>query len=359
MRVSTFGLSAVGLSAFAWAVGCSVIVSGDVPEFSCTGTATTSCPTGYVCDQRAGRCVVSFDASEVVDDAGEEEPDAAIDDATTEIDATVDAPPSPPFDLGFQCHTNVECKSGLCGTNTLLTQPIVESTGPVCTKTCCTSDECDPGFVCFGSGSGGNYCVDAKKAQRAASNPGARGPGVACKTDSECRSGLCSKGRCIDTCCLQKDCASGTICQVGSMPGVGPAHDTWVCAPQSPQATKELGDKCNNEPNECTNNNCIGGGVGYCRPSCCRAADCSTISPQARCSYTLGPGDTLKYCTPGPKGNGANESACTSDGDCDSLFCDQESKKCAEVCCQDSDCPTSRVCRPSSQGLLRCVTGKR
>jgi hypothetical protein len=80
----------------------------------------------------------------------------------------------------------------------------LEGGAGVCTKACCTSSDCDKGSVCFATGGGGNYCVPAATlGDRATTGPLNAPAGQACDAGSSCRSGLCSSipSFCADTCC--------------------------------------------------------------------------------------------------------------------------------------------------------------
>ena len=112
--------------------------------------------------------------------------------------------------LGDPCTADTECPTGdICAGNLLLAGKL--GAAGVCTKTCCTSDTnsqgCPAGFVCFGPGTGGNYCV---KAAAIARMTGMIPAGATSMRASDCRSGLLgTNGRCADTCCKASDCASG------------------------------------------------------------------------------------------------------------------------------------------------------
>lgn len=328
-------------------LGCSIIVSGDLPEFACTGTAPSACPTGSVCDTRVGRCVSAASVEDGGPDVGDDE------------NSDGEAGPTGPLALGAQCRVNDDCTTGLCGTSTLLTPTVTNTTGPICTSTCCKSSDCPANFVCFGAGTGGNYCVPAALAQRTPPASGGKGPGVACGGSGECRSGICDKGRCLDTCCAPSDCAPGTVCRLKSVSAPGPSHDIWVCAASEVGATHDAGDDCAGN-GECKTDACIGFMPSSCRPSCCTAASCAAQGfSGGHCVYgQSGAADYFKFCffttntAKSPLG-----AACTIDANCQSDFCDPELMKCASICCTDFDCPQGQACRPSAVGtpLLRCV----
>lgn len=348
MKTTTF--LGAGLFLTIAGIGCSVIVSADVPEFSCDVRDPRVCPSGQVCDLTLGKCVVPSDAP-TVDQTDGDEPDA---------EDVPDADPTPdssdlPHPLGAQCRLDADCESNLCGTSNMLTTPIVTDTGPICTKTCCTSKDCPADFVCFGAGTGGNYCVPSSKAGRIPAASGGKLPGATCSGASDCRSGLCQAGKCVDTCCMPADCTNGTVCQVATLAGPGPSHDVWMCAAVNAAASKANGDTCTNVENECKNNNCIG---NKCRESCCSVANCESQGRTGgHCRYGESGSDRIKFCEYTTTGL-ADEAKCTQDSDCQSDFCDPETKKCAWVCCRDADCAGNKVCRPSGIGLpfLRCVS---
>jgi hypothetical protein len=294
------------------------------------------------------------DAGAADEDAGEE----AGEDAAVDADSGPSAVP-----IGGACRVDDECETDLCGTSTILTTAMTAGTGPVCTKTCCTSADCPSGFVCFSGGTGGNYCVEAAKWERTPPATGGKAPGVTCGGNAECRSGLCRLGRCFDTCCLAADCASGTTCRVTTTTFLPPpAHDIWVCAPSPAGADAGPGQSCQSAT--CLNDNCVGSGVGrVCRPSCCGKKDCETqlSNNNAHCAYSTSGTDQLKFCFLTTNTSGLpNGSDCGTSTQCQSDYCDAELQKCLSICCEDSDCPTGDVCRPSgvSTPFLRCVAAR-
>lgn len=352
------GLKTLLFSAVALAIagaGCSLIVSGDVPEFHCAGTDPSACPTGMSCDLTKALCVTSLAS---VDASDESEDDAPADEDVR--DAAKEAEAGGPADLGAKCRIDADCKSRMCGSSTTLTTAITATTGPICTTACCTSGECPSSFVCFNGNTGGGYCVPASLAQRTPPASGGKSPGVACTANGDCRSGLCTgtPKLCLDTCCTAADCGGTTTCRLNN-PVTVPGPTRWVCAPPDPGATKVPGDSCT-ASTECASDSCIGFGASQiCRPPCSNSASCKTVAGFAmgHCLYSSGT-DVFRFCfsgtttTDSPAG-----AACTDNATCQSDYCDAELKKCANVCGKDADCATNEVCKPSAVNTpyLRCV----
>jgi len=344
--------------------GCEVIVPGDVPDYSCGAVADGVCPTGFVCDVASGKCIAPTPGD---DEAGGDDGPSGVD-GDAKSDAS-DAEGGGPLDLGQNCRFDVECKSKLCGTSTILTTTFT-SAGPICTQTCCTSADCPSAFICFNGGTGGSYCVPAAKAQRTPPASGGKLPGASCVGSSECRSGLCSNTHCVDTCCLAGDCTAGSVCAVGSVSTPPPAHDEWVCV--TAVGVRNAGTNCTDNT-QCKVNNCVGQtsvqncpNCPVCSPSCCKATDCTAWAAIAApnggtCAYGLSGSDQLKWCTPVDPSRGPLGTTCNSNFDCQSAYCDPEIKKCAATCCKDSDCGVGNVCKPSAVNtpFLRCVPGSR
>lgn len=330
------------------ALGCQVIVGDDAPSFRCASLAEDACPSGQTCDLSIGRCVQPTP----IEDAGPVEEDGGA-----AGDATSDGP-SGPLPIGAACRLDGDCASDLCGTSNVLTAVVTGPSGPVCTKSCCTSAECPSGFVCFGAGTGGNYCVAAAAASR--SETGGASAGATCTASRDCRSGNCQDGRCIDTCCRAADCASGTTCRLLVVTVPAPDREDWACAPPVTPSDAGVGDGCNLVGGPvCSNNACFGSGASAaCRPPCCGTDSCTAAGyPNGRCRYgTSITGDSVKICFASGAG-AANGAACTNDGECSSGYCDLELKKCAATCCVDADCANGGVCRPAAAGppRLRCV----
>jgi hypothetical protein len=332
-------------------VGCSMIVPDDVPTFRCTGSDPTSCPSGLVCDGVAGMCVTASAAP----DGGD---DGEVDEGGVDGGGDSDAPIGP-APVGADCISDGDCAAGLlCGTSTLLTTAIVPAgSKPFCTRTCCRSADCAVGFVCFPGGTGGNYCVAAKKANRTPPASGGKTGGQTCTDHDDCRSGLCTTGRCVDTCCDPDQCAAGSTCRIATVN----THVGWACAPANGGAAVDLGAACGGPGNiVCKNDNCVQPfSTGpRCTPPCCRASDCTALGfANNVCAYGQAGTDNLKWCFE-PNGSGkANGQLCASNADCASRYCDAELGRCANVCCTSADCSAGESCRPSPDGtpFLRCV----
>ncbi len=161
--------------------------------------------------------------------------------------------------LGEGCSSR-PCQDGLfCGT----VSPIKN----VCSKACCTSEDCgdNNGFVCTGA-FGGGVCALSVKTQ--GSLPG----GAECDYDDQCRSGRCVDKRCNDTCCVQNDCASGTNCAVRD-----DNTSVWECQVFGADHAGSVGTPCSNG-SDCKSNLCF----LTCLGPCSNDDDCMVY-----CSYSI------------------------------------------------------------------------
>lgn len=353
-------------------VGCSLIVPSAVPDYRCTGDAPSSCPSGMVCDAASLMCV----APSALPDGGDEDTSPGID-AAPDRDG-----PSGPSPLGGECVVDGDCSAGLlCGTSTILTTRIVPANSkPICTKPCCSSTDCDPGFVCHAAATGGNYCVTAERADRTLPSSGASAIGQTCASAADCRFGLCTgrcqndaskfcdksddcggsscvNRRCSDSCCDSVPCTSGSTCRVMTVA----THTVWACGAVN-AGGKDLGAVCT-QNSECRNDNCVGFPTQRCTPPCCSSADCTTLGfANNVCAYGQNGNDRIKWCFEPNSAPGAATigGACALDTDCLSRYCDSELRVCLKVCCTDGDCATDERCRPSPVGTpyLRCVADR-
>jgi hypothetical protein len=255
--------------------------------------------------------------------------------------------------IGDPCTSDTECPTGhLCAGDLVLASKL----GPmgVCTKTCCTSAGCPAAFVCFGPGTGGNYCLKASAIGR---SPGALQAGAVSSLATECRSGVLGpNGRCADTCCRASDCASGSSCMVTTLDG----HKTLGCT--TPYGSGVQDSDCSSSAN-CSSGGCVSYPFGYnaCVTPCCGSVPCGNVifgTQPTVCYDVIIGGDMVPLCAgaKGGSGTGGVGVACTSNGNCRSDRCYQ-GKYCTDVCCTDMDCPMPMVCRPIDLGgkALRCV----
>jgi hypothetical protein len=271
-------------------------------------------------------------------------PDAALEaatDATTSNDATTqpsdaagafDAEASsegggPCQGLLCSCSGSADCTSGLCVDESAVTQALYQQAGDTsfCTQPCCSSADCSPSTVCFGTGAGGNYCVDPAWLSRSPTL-GTLAGGATCTSSAACRSGLCAAGACVDTCCstvqLGTECVSGATCNLGTFPGAASfdSHRTGFC--NASTAACELSP------------------CAACRTS----SDCSVVAEV--CSYAaVGGTDIGATCELAATGSGAQGTACTSGSTCASGYCDSTSQQCSDVCFTSADCKAGWRCR--------------
>ncbi len=265
------------------------------------------------------------------------------------------------------CTSNEQCTTGICATSTEL-----PGQQPVCTQPCCVSNDCPTGYVCYGAGTGGNYCVAPASASRTAL--GENAAGQACSGNGDCRSGVCTANKCEDTCCNASNCTNGTSCAVTAFQG----NTTFACVP--PPGNTAANHTCNSN-SDCASGYCqsyttgFGSTVSLCIPSCCSSNDCGTYGLNQFLCYDdyippalSGPGPVVPVCdypqpSSGPsKGAGGSNvgDACTRNTDCYSNRCliFSTGHFCSDVCCVDANCGGGYVCRPTPDGpgtFLRCV----
>ncbi|HEY8087643.1 MAG TPA: putative metal-binding motif-containing protein [Polyangiaceae bacterium] len=266
-------------------------------------------------------------------------------------------------DAGTTCSGDKACATGICGDPAELGP----GKGGTCTKPCCTSADCDPGSICWGAGTGGNYCLDSASAGRQIL--GGNAPGASCSGNGDCRSGVCNANKCEDTCCNDASCTNGTVCVITSFGG----NTTFACLAPPGNATTNQSCRKNSD---CASGFCAiysaGGGVtvNACASPCCSSSQCGQLlGNQLLCGDDFYP-PTLTPPTSGPvvpvcdyvqqgTGKGKVGDPCPNgSGDCFSEQC-APNAMCTDVCCKDADCGKAGwVCRPTQvQGgtYLRCV----
>jgi hypothetical protein len=361
-------LAALAVAIAVASSGCEALVAGDVPGFACTPGGTDVCPAGQVCSP-AGLCLASCPdtpcASELICDEDTHLCVPGLDsdgggDVTVPDQIGPDTTPSDvgkdtPFDTGSKgaigdaCLTTASCNAGLfCADSSVLTSAVVSTTGPVCTKPCCKSEDCPADFACFGPGTGGNFCVRASQLPRATARGSGTG-GASCTDASGCRSGVCldqnGVKRCADACCQDGACSGGGLCALATVEG----HLTMACS-EPPAGGSSVGQSCFS--NDCNNGLCVG---STCRARCCGKTTCSGTTRS--CTYLSQQGATVQEyvpaCVPATLGTGKVGDSCTNpDGsECASGFCEVALQKCTDVCCADADCAGYAgytACRPDT-----------
>ena len=364
-------LAAVLACALAGSGGCELIVSDKMAPFSCRPGPGT-CPSGSICAPRTGQCVPLVAACT---SAGCPRAGMACDPGTLlceALDATAGAGdgagtvgdgaatpgdaggggPATCRGLGCKCSGVSDCDSTICSDQLTVTPELFAAAGKAsfCTKPCCTSADCDPATVCFGSGAGGNYCVRPDWLGRSP-DTGAKLGGGTCGAGADCRSGICAAGACADTCCsathATATCGGGTVCRFGAFPGVTfDTHDVAHCA--SPGGSGAGGTACQ-VPGDCQSGLCVGILPSRCRDACRSSPDC----PAGQiCGYTLvgsgGGADVVAGCTSAP-GSGTEGTPCQGSGDCKTGFCSPTTHRCTAVCFADGDCTFQGWhCRPET-----------
>jgi hypothetical protein len=244
-----------------------------------------------------------------------------------------------------ECDNASSCASGVCAGQITMGATLFNAAGGMqfCTKPCCTSANCDNGTVCYGSGQGGNYCVDPKWLGRSA--PGPAQGGASCSSGSDCRSGLCTAAQtCADTCCSfpgTAECAPGSQCAFGSFPGAVSldTHFTGRCGP--PGGAGASGAPCSGN-GDCAGGLCYQPGTGaYCTRPCGTSDECGGGSA---CLPDMQGSDLYFACFPSGA-TGESGTSCSNNNQCRGDWCDSISQ-CSNVCFTNSSCPVGWRCLP-------------
>jgi hypothetical protein len=318
----------LGAGILALSAACEAIVTDEVPAVSCLPGAAGACPDGQSCDRSSHTCIANGVAAQ---------PDAGA-------DGGVLPPLTGCSSLGCQCSSSQDCMSGLCGDSKVVTSAIYAAADKTsfCTASCCTSADCDAHTVCLGAGTGVNYCLRPEWLGRSAVLGSSLG-GATCKADSDCRSGLCAMGTCLDVCCSTAqsaaECANGSTCQFSTFAGRSAIDSVYVpsCGAPGP-GVGGTNTTCKTAA-DCRSALCTPD--GRCHDACRNTADCG--DPALECGYffpKLSASQVVSACeTPfGTSAHGAEGSACTGNSSCQSGFCDATSQQCTDVCYADSDC---------------------
>ena len=245
------------VSSLAVAVGCSLALPGELDRVECRSEGVIGppvCDPGQVClDRVCTDCSANERCGNGLDDDCNGTPDDGCGDAGS-------------GDWGESCAEDAGCSPGfLC----------VDSH---CTRTCCRSEDCGPGWAC----SSGGLCEDGAKLNRSL---GLLRAGELCASSGDCRSGVCESGRCIDTCCAHSDCGGGLTC------AINPSGN--ICRPGTGLT---YGSTCSDN-DQCAANLCrnVSTGVKLCSSPCCSSYDCGSFNVaglrvEMACGYPSGVG---------------------------------------------------------------------
>jgi hypothetical protein len=321
-----------------------------------------ACPAGKACATKTGECI-----------------DAAIACTPTSCpipkvcdQSTLTCVEKGAQKIGEPCKADAECEADkFCGYAAALTTDIVQKDG-LCTQPCCVSADCPADFVCFGTGRGGNYCVE--KGTLGRPEMGGAPGGTPCSKGAECRSGRCgAAGRCEDTCCKSAQCASGTVCRATAVTGQG-TKTAYVLGCDKPEGGAKEGATCPKTliTDDCAEGVCHGGaaqdGSGAwkeCVAPCCGSASCSETNVICDQSRPLNHTEVVSVCgnNQGSVSRGTKQvgEPCDNQTECIGLRCYADSsgqKYCSDSCCTDADCINGTKCRPYDvRGffVLRCL----
>ncbi len=242
-------------------------------------------------------------------------------------------------ELGDDCMSSVECRSGLCFAG-------------VCSQSCNWLDtrSCPSEWYCSGEATGrcttgAGVCVMG--------NAGTGAIGAPCSRATDCASLYCAQGVCGTPCIPggASGCGTDLACYEGATVGCG------FCGPASGtmRGERELGEVCNTS-DECRTSLCamIEGGRNVCSEYC----DDDAVCPNGFQCVAAG---TTRVCIPDVRGVGVectNHEQC-ADGLCVSAgevqYCTRECGGTRASCPDGFECasvdPSISVCRvPSSSG---------
>jgi hypothetical protein len=187
---------------------------------------------------------------------------------------------------------------------------------------------------------------------RKATDFGTQPPGTEVLDLADCRSGTGFATRkvmgtdyyeCTDHCGNDSYCSNGTVCTTsGEFP-----NTLWRAECRNPVGTLGLGQDCSSSGFDCRSGffSCleVSPGTEICSQACCSNADCPNgyycEVDTERFAGPSGGWNTVPMCWPdtdtGPRTAGT---ACSSNDQCASGFCDVNLNICIELCCNDNTC---------------------
>jgi hypothetical protein len=119
---------------------------------------------------------------------------------------------------GSGCSSDSDCQSGFCYDAGFF--------GGVCSKHCCSSEDCDALSRCTAF-SAGSQIVTACIPLGFSDSAGSKRGGDTCTSNGDCRSARCGDGICTEFCCRDSDCIAGSLCKPRKLSGGGYAN---VCS---------------------------------------------------------------------------------------------------------------------------------
>ena len=250
---------------------------------------------------------------------------------------------------------------GGCDTGLFCTEGSALGLAPgfFCSKGCCTSDLCGAG-VCVPSTGGANVCVPAAIVNRL---KGSQARGTRCVQPSDCSSGLCENGFCIDVCCRNAECSSDEACVLRGIPGLAPRVG-FFCGP--PGGVGDIGSPDCVNGDGCRSKACVAtANPTYCSGPCCKRSECGNVGTM-ECIYDLDLGVRGCKFSNGPSGSAPIGAPCQDNSDCQTAQCvnfNLLGKLCTDSCCIDTDCgnPDELACLPvgvQQKTVLLCVPSK-
>ncbi len=351
--------------------GCSAIVNGEVPAFTCTGTALSACPPGMYCN--GAGCVTC--EKEDVCDGRDNDCNGFIDDGPTSDRDGDSYTYCGRFSQDQGKLVDLDCDDANADIH------------PGADETCNGLDDdcdgiadnpdrvCPPGQVCAPRGGGcipqaeactPQNCIAPKQCDpqtQQCINPTANLPlGAACGSDKECSSGICAtssmlagvikgtKGVCTKTCCNSGQCTLGFVCYA---PGTGGRYclDSDLVGRTATPGIRDVGATCDNDT-QCRSGLCKD---TRCLDTCCSDGDCQNGTT---CRIVDdGKGKTFFGCAM-PPGAGNGNDACGGPNECRANFCAAYGGPTPIPRCVAPCCSSTASCGTADGVNIACVNAR-
>ncbi len=325
----------------------------------------SECRSGQVCNADTGVCGTSSGGGGGTTSCpgGCDDGNACTTDTCSSTGTCSHTPISPcgngTQQLGQSCSDAATCAAGLT---------CLDSNGvKLCTRPCIGSGDggeadCPLGNACYdfesGPLDGAKLCVD--DSQLASTTPGhgfTQAPGASCASGNDCQTGVCMGDQtCARACLADRDCDADEVCY-GEWADAETVTGYHLCYFSDPVAYTPAGGACNNGL-ECDSGVCVGtcdnGSLCNSDAECFFGSCVGTCADHCRSNADCGSGDA---CAPWPmvvtydntyssfvpvcmdkvySGTQADGTACTSDGQCQSDWC--QGGICTTPCGTSADC---------------------